>query len=66
MKPNDKTPKKKQLRNECEDCRGTGMMFPDCEKCEGHGWVRDPSDGGTMSCPDCDGEYCNECTDELE
>jgi DnaJ-class molecular chaperone len=28
----------------------------DCETCDGAGWVSDPSDGGTMTCPDCEGE----------
>lgn len=27
----------------------------DCETCGGNGWVDDPSDGGTMTCPDCEG-----------
>lgn len=27
-----------------------------CPTCGGNGWVYDPSDGGTMTCPDCDGE----------
>jgi hypothetical protein len=30
------------------------MANPDCETCEGNGWVYDPM-GGTMMCPDCDG-----------
>ena len=28
----------------------------ECETCNGNGWVDDPSDGGTMTCEDCDGE----------
>ena len=28
----------------------------DCETCDGNGWVDDPSDGGTMTCPDCEGD----------
>lgn len=27
-----------------------------CPLCDGKGWVEDPSDGGTMVCPECDGE----------
>ncbi len=53
--------KKKPNREDCEDCCGTGKMMPDCEKCEGNGWVYDPSDGGTMMCPDCDGVECDKC-----
>jgi len=53
---------------ECEHCSGSGKEYPDCEKCEGNGWVPDPSDGGTMTCPDCDDEKCGECggTGEVE
>lgn len=47
--------------NECEFCDGTGKMIPNCETCEGKGWVNDPSDGGTMSCPVCDNEDCDIC-----
>ncbi len=32
-----------------------------CPECNGNGWVYDPSDGGTMCCPLCDGE-----SDDLE
>jgi hypothetical protein len=44
----------------CEPCNGTGKAVPDCETCEGNGWVDDP-DGGTMTCPDCDDEKCEVC-----
>lgn len=27
-----------------------------CDTCKGNGWVYDPSDGGTMTCPECDGD----------
>jgi hypothetical protein len=47
--------------SECDHCRGTGQEFPDCETCEGNGWVDDPSDGGTMNCPKCENERCQEC-----
>jgi DnaJ-class molecular chaperone len=49
----------------CPHCNGSGMEFPDCETCEGRGWVDDPSDGGTMSCPECYGETCSVCNGEL-
>jgi DnaJ-class molecular chaperone len=31
----------------CDACGGTGMAHPDCEECDGDGWVYDPSDGDT-------------------
>lgn len=48
---------------ECPHCNGKKMEFPDCEECEGRGWVDDP-DGGTMSCPECNGESCSTCDGE--
>lgn len=45
----------------CEACAGTGQAEPDCEECQGYGWVEDPSDGGTMTCPECHDEQCYEC-----
>ena len=48
-------------RDECGECRGTGMAYPDCKLCEGNGWVDDPKDGGTMTCPECDCEECPFC-----
>lgn len=45
----------------CPDCKGTGQFDPECEKCEGYGWVDDPSDGGTMTCPECDDQKCDTC-----
>ena len=53
--------KEKVARDECEHCLGTGMADPECETCEAKGWVDDPDDGGTMVCPDCLGEECEEC-----
>ncbi len=53
--------KKKYYRYDCPFCKGTGMANPDCETCEGNGWVEDEEDGGTKVCPDCDGEECQEC-----
>lgn len=44
----------------CEVCNGTRMAVPDCEKCEGNGWVYDPT-GGTMCCPECGGDECEAC-----
>lgn len=41
---------------ECPDCDG-----PLCPTCLGTNWVDDPSDGGTMTCPDCDEpHFCEE------
>ncbi len=31
-------------------------VVEECEECDGKGWVYDPSDGGTMTCPVCDGD----------
>jgi hypothetical protein len=45
----------------CEACNGTRMAVPDCETCEGNGWVYDEEDGGTMCCPDCGGDECDVC-----
>lgn len=45
----------------CEACEGTGMAVSDCETCGGNGWVGDPSDGGTMTCPECLDDKCEAC-----
>lgn len=45
----------------CEHCQDTQLEHPNCETCKGFGWIEDPSDGGTMSCPECDGEPCQTC-----
>lgn len=45
----------------CVACDGTGMAVPDCEACEGTGWVDDEKDGGTMTCPECNGDKCDQC-----
>lgn len=45
----------------CTACDGSGMAVPDCETCDGRGWVDDEEDGGTMMCPDCDGDKCDTC-----
>ncbi len=36
-----------------------------CKTCQGKGWVDDPSDGGTVCCPTCDGDT-NMTQDEIE
>lgn len=49
----------------CDRCNSTGNLNHDCEECGGNGWVDDPSDGGTMGCPECDGwEDCPKCDGE--
>lgn len=53
--------KPKCARADCSACHGTGMMFPDCDECNGYGWVPDPRDGGTKTCPKCDGAECEQC-----
>lgn len=45
----------------CTECQGTGVAVPDCETCDGNGWVDDEEDGGTMTCPDCLGDRCEAC-----
>lgn len=45
----------------CSECDGTGQMVPDCEVCDGNGWVYDEEEGGTMTCPECDDEKCDVC-----
>lgn len=52
----------------CERCKGHGKDNEDCETCDGNGWVVDPDDGGTMTCPDCGNEDCPHCdgTGEVE
>ena len=44
----------------CPHCNGKKMEVPDCEECKGRGWISDPG-GGTMTCPECDGESCSVC-----
>lgn len=48
----------------CKHCNGTGRAVPDCEVCEGNGWVDDPDDGGTMTCPECNDDKCDFCGGE--
>ena len=44
----------------CSSCNGSGRK-EECENCDNKGWVKDPSDDGTMTCPFCDGESGEEC-----
>lgn len=45
----------------CTACEGTGKAVPDCECCDGNGWIDDEKDGGTMTCPDCLDDRCEIC-----
>lgn len=45
----------------CKVCNGTGFTHEECEKCGRDGWVEDLDDGGTMTCPTCDGESAEIC-----
>lgn len=56
-------PNTKQLPP-CANCNGTGQAIPECEACNGNGWVEDPSDGGTMTCPECNDDKCDFCGGE--
>lgn len=48
----------------CDTCDGTGSLLPEgCDTCGHNGWVDDPSDGGTMVCPDCIGDAGEDCPD---
>ena len=42
----------------CGLCSGAGVVSESrkCDECDGNGWVQDDSDGGTMTCPKCDGD----------
>lgn len=46
---------------DCPDCAGTGKEMPDCSECHGGGWIDDPEDGGTMTCPECGDQKCETC-----
>jgi|AntDeeMetagen681_2_1112603.scaffolds.fasta_scaffold08533_4 DnaJ-class molecular chaperone len=48
----------------CAVCDGTGYLSDECGTCGRAGWIEDDQDGGTMTCPDCDGDAdqtCDEC-----
>ena len=51
---------------DCPSCNGTKTEFPDCDVCDGRGWIYGPSlsDAGTMLCPECEGEPCSDCEGE--
>ena len=59
--------KEYRIMNTCEECEGSGLLWLEpCETCDRDGYVSDPSDGGTMMCPECDGgaaEICPHCED---
>ena len=42
----------------CKHCDGTGYEYDECETCGRDGWVYDEvtPEGGTIVCPDCEGE----------
>jgi DnaJ-class molecular chaperone len=44
----------------CPECQGTGRQ-DECAECNSYGWVDDPEDGGTMTCPGCNGDSCEDC-----
>ena len=46
---------------ECIKCDDTGFVFPECETCGRKGWVEDPKYGGTMTCPECEGDAEERC-----
>jgi len=51
----------------CKECGGGGRNGDECEDCDSYGYVDDPDDGGTMTCPSCDGysgENCLICDGE--
>ena len=51
----------------CKECEGTGSAMPEgCQYCEDSGWVDDPEDGGTMTCPECDGLAAEDCLNNCE
>ena len=58
---NEEMVKKKVSQEDCPHCEGTGREYPNCEICEGAGWIDDPSDGWTMTCPECEAENCHIC-----
>lgn len=48
----------------CSECNGEGYEHQECETCGRDGWVEDPDDGGTMSCPECGGDSAEPCCAE--
>jgi len=53
----------KPFREDCTNCEGTGQAHLDCEEWGGKGWVHDEERGGTMECPECENEQCQQCID---
>ena len=50
---------------ECRECEGTGRLNgTSCDTCDNNGFVDDPSDGGYMNCPDCQGESGEPCSND--
>lgn len=49
------------MNGPCKACNGTGYKHEGCDLCERNGWVDDPSDDGTMTCPECEGESAELC-----
>lgn len=49
-------------RMNCEHCRQTGLEYPDCEPCQGMGFVVDEETMTIQDCPECENEPCNECS----
>lgn len=57
------------MQIECPHCEGSGYEYDECETCGRNGWVEDEENGGTMTCPDCEGEsstQCEECEGDGE
>ncbi len=50
----------------CPCCDGSGYENSECETCGRDGYVDDPSDGGTMTCPDCQGSSDYGCENGCE
>lgn len=46
----------------CEHCDGTGYTNKECDECGRDGFLPDVSDGGYMTCPDCDSESSEMCS----
>lgn len=45
----------------CAACEGTGKLHPNCEPCDGLGWVAKETGPGSTECPECGGEKCPDC-----
>ena len=49
------------LRSDCSHCNHTGQQYPECDECQGLGFIVDPETATTKDCPECENEPCNEC-----